>query len=201
MRSRLSSTSHEPGRRGWNGLPEFQALEKALNMWSLWMTLWIGWRLANFWIPIYITCVYLYVYLYVYIYIYSMCISICISTVYVYLYVYLRLVVSTPLTPLKNIRQLELFFPIYGKSKKPCSKPPTRSICISYPMFLCLFSMCALFHNNGTCWANRLSKWWDLGLKPRFWSLLLHWGCSPTLGMFTQPKWHATLVYDLFGFH
>jgi hypothetical protein len=27
-------------------------------------------------------------------------------------------------TPLKNISQLGLFFPIYGKTKK-CSKPPT----------------------------------------------------------------------------
>ena len=76
-------------------------------------------------------------YIYMYIYIYSMCISICISTVYVYLYVYLRLVVSTPLTPLKNIRQLGLFFPIYGKSKKPCSKPPTSGALIWPTLTVC----------------------------------------------------------------
>ena len=29
-------------------------------------------------------------------------------------------------TPLKNMSQLGLFFPIYGKMKKTCSKPPIR---------------------------------------------------------------------------
>ena len=45
-------------------------------------------------------------------------------------------------TPLKNMSQLGWFFQIYGKSKKPCSKPPTNVYTVYIYIYYDSIHMC-----------------------------------------------------------